>query len=509
MRSVRNETASCRPRFREPLLHTFATFILITVTACLSIYQPKIAFCNDFRSVPNIVLLLVDDMGWPDLGCYGNRFNETPTIDRLCAEGMKLTDFYAATPVCSSTRCTIQAGQYSARVGITDFIPGHYRPFEKLIVPPIETALPRSIKTPGDQLKAAGYATAYFGKWHLGPEPQRGPETCGYDVTARTLGTPFRAWREARPPGPKRIDLLTDATLWFIRAHQEQPFFVTLSHYAVHIPLEASAAAIEKFRAKPKPAAGVVNPVYAAMIADLDRSVGRIVALLDALSLDQKTLVIFTSDNGGLRQIYTGAGELVSTNAPLRDEKGTLYEGGIRVPMIVRWPGVVPAGTVCHVPATTVDLLPTLCDLATAPLPEQPIDGLSLTPLLRDPNASLGREAVYFHYPHYHHSRPAGAIRKGNWKLIEYFDGSPFELYDLEHDLSETTNLAATFPEKVERLGRMLADWRVAVGARMPKPNPEYAAAKAGQWWNRRLNKPLDVKAMAEHYKSRQGRPAP
>ena len=233
------------------------------------------------------MLILIDDMGWPDLSCYGNQFNETPTIDRLCAEGMKFTDFYAATPVCSSTRCTIQSGQYSARVGITDFIPGHCRPFEKLIVPPIENALPRSIKTPGDQLKAAGYATGYFGKWHLGPEPRRGPETCGYDVTAGTLGPAFQAWRGTRPAGPKRIDLLTDQTIWFIREHKDQPFFVTLSHHAVHIPLEASAAAIEKFAAKPKPATGVNNPVYAAMIEDLDRSVGRILTLLDALALDQ------------------------------------------------------------------------------------------------------------------------------------------------------------------------------------------------------------------------------
>lgn len=483
---------------------TMALCALLGILCVLGFNASTQGAPNSLGKQPNIVFILIDDMGWPDPACYGNHFNETPTIDKLCSQGMKFTDFYAATPVCSSTRCTIQSGQYSARVGITDFIPGHYRPFEKLIVPPIENELPLTIKTPGDQLKAAGYATGYFGKWHLGPEPKRGPETCGYDVTARSLGPGFRQWRQMQQPGPKRIDLLTDATLWFIQQNKDRPFFVTLSHFAVHIPLEARQQTIAKYTKKPKPDSDVHNPVYAAMTEDLDRSIQRILDELDKLQLADNTVVVFTSDNGGLRKIYTGVGEEVSSNAPLRDEKGTLYEGGIRVPMIVRWPGVVTPGSVCHVPTTTADLLPTFCEIAKASLPQQPIDGLSLVPLFRETVANLDRKSIYFHYPHYHHSRPAGAMRMGDWKLIEFFDGSPLELYNLREDLGETTNRAQQQTDLARKMQAELAKWREAVGARMPTPNPKYDPARANEWWNRKTNTPLDVKAMAERYKSQQ-----
>ena len=488
-------------RFVAP---SICVVVLVSTAAAVSPAVEKAA-----PKKPNIVFLLIDDMGWPDLACYGHPLHETPEIDRLRAQGMKFTDFYAATPVCSSTRCTIQSGQYAARVGITDFIPGHWRPFEKLIVPPIENALPDDIKTPGDALGAAGYVTGYFGKWHLGPDATHGPDKRGYDVTARTLPKEFRAWRKARDPGPKRIDLLTDQTLWFIEQNKDRPFFVTLSHYAVHIPLEATPEAVEKYREKPKPPEGVNNPVYAAMTENLDASIGRILARLDALNLADNTMVVFTSDNGGLGKIYTGIGEVVSTNAPLRDEKGSLYEGGIRVPLIVRWPGVVEPGSVCREPATTADLMPTFCEAAHAKLPDQPIDGLSLVPLLKNADARLDREAIYFHYPHYHHSRPAGAIRAGDLKLIEFFDGSPLELYNLKNDVGETTNLARKMPDQAKRLQQMLAAWRKSVGARMPKPNPKYDPNLAHQWWSRRNNKPLDLKAMAERYKTRAAKKQP
>ncbi|MFH1266085.1 MAG: sulfatase-like hydrolase/transferase, partial [Planctomycetota bacterium] len=242
------------------------TLALIVTAAVVSPGRARYGECAESAGAPNIVFLLIDDMGWPDLACYGHPFHETPHIDRLAAEGVKFTDFYAATPVCSSTRATIQSGQHAARVGITDFIPGHWRPFEKLVVPPIEEVLPASIRTPGDVLSAAGYATGYFGKWHLGPDNTHGPDQRGYQVTARTLGPEFQAWRKSKAPGPKQIDLLTDQTLWFIEQNQKRPFFVTLSHHAVHIPLEATADAIEKYEEKPKPAGGVNHPVYAAMI---------------------------------------------------------------------------------------------------------------------------------------------------------------------------------------------------------------------------------------------------
>ena len=457
---------------------------------------------------PNIVFVFIDDMGWPDVACYGHEFHETPVIDKLCADGMKFTDFYAATPVCSSTRSTVQSGQYSARTAITDFIPGHWRPFEKLIVPPIEHNLADGVKTPGDALKAAGYATGYFGKWHLGDERTHGPHVYGYDVTAQTMPKEFNQWRGKKDAGPKRMDLLTDQTIWFIEQNKDQPFFVTLSHHAVHIRLEATPETIAKYEKKEKPDHGVNNPVYAAMTENLDTSIGRILDKLDELGIADNTIVVFTSDNGGLRQIYTKVGELVSTNAPLRDEKGTVYEGGIRVPMIVRWPGVVKPGTVCQEPTTTADLLSTFCEMAGAKLPEQPIDGTSMVSLLKNPDSSLDREAIYFHYPHYHHSRPAGAIRMGDWKLIEFFDGSPLELYNLADDIGESKNLASEMPGKAKKMQAMLAEWRKETGARMPTPNPKYDPAHAAEWWNRRTNEPLDVEAMARHYESQKAKKA-
>ena len=457
---------------------------------------------------PNIVFILIDDMGWPDVTCYGHEFHETLVIDQLCADGMKFTDFYAATPVCSSTRSTIQTGQYSARTAITDFIPGHWRPFEKLIVPPIEHQLADGIKTPGAVLKAAGYATGYFGKWHVGEEKNHGPDAYGYEVTARTMPKEFKQQRKGKVPGPKQMDLLTDETLWFIEQNKDRPFFVTLSHYAVHIRLEARPETIEKYEKKEKPDHGVNNPVYAAMTENLDTCIGRVLDKLDELDLAENTIVVFTSDNGGLRQIYTKVGEIVSTNAPLRDEKGTVYEGGIRVPMIVRWPGTVKPGTVCHEPTTTADLLSTFCEMAGAKLPDQPIDGTSLVPLLKDSKSSLDRDAIYFHYPHYHHSRPAGAIRMGDWKLVEFFDGAPLELYNLADDIGESKNLASQMPEKAKEMQAKLAEWREETGARMPTPNPKYDPAHAAEWWNRRLNKPLDIEAMARHYESRKAKQA-
>jgi arylsulfatase A len=279
------------------------------------------------KAPPNIVFLVIDDMGWPDVACYGHEFHETPVVDQLCADGVKFTDFYAATPVCSSTRSTIQSGQYSSRTAVTDFIPGHWRPFEKLVVPAIEHNLAEGIKTPGDALKAAGYATGYFGKWHLGDEKTHGPHTCGYEVTAQTMPKEFQQWRKTKDAGPKRMDLLTDQTLWFIEQNKERPFFVTLSHHAVHIRLEATPETIEKYEKKEKPDHGVNHPVYAAMTENLDTSIGRILDRLDDLGLADNTIVVFTSDNGGLRKIYTGVGEVVSTNAPLRDEKGTNDNG--------------------------------------------------------------------------------------------------------------------------------------------------------------------------------------
>ncbi len=464
---------------------------------------------------PNILFILVDDMGWPDVACYGHAFHDTPNIDRLASQGVKFTDFYAATPVCSSTRSTIQTGQYSARTAITDFIPGHWRPFEKLVVPKIEHYLQPGIRTPGHVLKDAGYATGYFGKWHLGWGRDQQPDKWGYDVTTYQLGADFKKWqrehgRSANAPGPKKIDLLTDQTLYFIEQHKDRPWFVTLSHHSVHIRIEARPDTLKKYQEKKKPKEGVNNPAYAAMVEDLDGTVGRIMERLDELDLTKNTIVVFTSDNGGLRKIYTGVGEVVSTNSPLRDEKGTLYEGGIRVPMIVRWPGVVKPGSVCDEPTTTADLLPTFTTMGGGKPPKQPIDGADMTPLLKNAQANLPRDAIYFHYPHYHHSIPGGAIRAGNYKLIEWFGptsaDSRFELYDLSKDLGEQVDLASTMPRRVKQMRGMLAEWRQRVGARMPTPNAKHDPKRAHEWWSRRTQKPLDIEAMRKRYETQKNR---
>jgi len=421
---------------------------------------------------PNIVFILVDDMGWPDLGCYGNTFHETPNVDRLARQGMRFTDAYAACPVCSPTRASILSGQYPAHVGVTDFITGHWRPYEKLRVPKNRTQyLPLEITTLAEALKPAGYTSAMIGKWHLGGR-DHSPQKQGFDF-AQQGGT---------NQTDKRVTTYTNKALEFIEANKDKPFFLYLSHNTVHIPLEAPKALVDKYRRKPKPATGVNNPTYAAMVEHLDWSTGQVLAKLETLGLSDETIVVFFSDNGGLRQIYTGNGPIVSTNTPLRDEKGTLYEGGIREPLIVRWPGKVEPGSTCHTPVTSVDFYPTFLEIAGAAKPaEQPLDGQSLIPLLEQ-RGRFEPRAIYWHYPHYHHSVPAGAIRQGDWKLIEFFDDNHVELYNLTDDLGEKTDLAPSNPAKATELRDKLALWRRSINAAMPEMNPDFDLARRNEW---------------------------
>jgi len=426
---------------------------------------------------PNIVFFLIDDMGWPDVACYGSKFHETPNIDRLASEGMKFTDAYAACPVCSPTRASIMAGQYPARVGITDFIPGHWRPYEKLVVPENRLQLPLESVTIGEVFKGQGYSTCYIGKWHLGGKGYS-PDKQGFDKVV--LGV--------KNQNDKQVSGFTDQAIKFIQEKKQEPFFLYLSHHSVHIKLEAPEELVDKYKNKPKPATGVNNPTYAAMVEHLDTNIGRILKKLDDLDLAERTIVIFFSDNGGLHEAYggyTGKRQIVSTNAPLRDEKGTLYEGGVREPLIVRWPGVVKAGTTCSVPVTSVDFYPTFLEISGAGGDSnQVLDGENILPLLRQ-NGSLERDAIYWHYPHYHHSRPAGAIREGYYKLIEFFEDGQLELYNLKRDIGEKNNLAETMPKKAADLQRKLAKWRQSVGAKMPTPNPDYDPARANEWGRR------------------------
>jgi len=423
---------------------------------------------------PNLVFILIDDMGWTDVGCYGSKFHETPNIDRLASQGMKFTNAYAACPVCSPTRASILAGQYTARIGITDFIPGHQRPWEKLSVPQNLLQLPLEAVTIAEVLKEQGYTTAHIGKWHLGGQGYM-PDDQGFDKVVD----------RARNQKDKQVTAYTEQAIEFIEENRQQPFFLYLSHHTVHIPLEAPQELIDKYTSKPKPATGVNNPVYAAMVEHLDTSIGRIIEKLDELNLNDRTILIFFSDNGGLYQAYggyQGERQSVTTNAPLRDEKGTLYEGGIREPLIVRWPGVVKAGTTCIAPVTSVDFYPTFLDIAGAKGdPSHVLDGESILPLLRQ-TGKLKRDSIYWHYPHYHHSRPAGAIRQGHWKLIEFFEDGRLELYNLQKDIGEKKNLAGQMPEKASELQKKLAAWRKSVGAKMPTPNPNYDPDRANEW---------------------------
>lgn len=423
---------------------------------------------------PNVLFVLIDDMGWSDLGCYGCEFHETPNIDRLAGEAVRFTDAYAAGAVCSPTRASILAGQYPARVGITDFIPGHFRPWTKLRVPENRLQLPLESVTIADALKQQGYATGYIGKWHLGGGPDFAPQNQGFD-------TVFMGGRNRKD---KRVTAFTDAAVDFLDTNRDRPFFLFLSHHTVHIPLEAPQELVKKYRNKPRPPRGVNNPTYAAMVEHLDNSIGRLTRKLDDFDLTRRTVVIFFSDNGGLRKRFDGKGEIVTSNEPLRDEKGTLYEGGIRVPLIVSWPGRVKPG-ICSKPVTSIDFYPTITELAgTTCDPGHVLDGRSIVPLILQ-RGRFNRDAIFWHYPHYHHSTPAGAVRDGDWKLIEFFEDGTVELYNLKDDISEKKNLANQMPERASRLQRRLAAWRKSIGAKMPTPNPDYDPARADQWGQR------------------------
>jgi arylsulfatase A-like enzyme len=429
---------------------------------------------------PNFVFILIDDLGATDLGCAGSTFYETPNIDRLASRGMMFTNAYSACTVCSPTRASLLTGKYPARLHLTDWIPGSGRPKAKLKIPDWTQALPLEEHALPRALKTAGYVSASLGKWHLGNE-DHSPEKAGFDVNVGGThqGSPpsyFNPYKIRTITGGEKgeylTDRLTDEAVRFMRQNRDTPFFVYLPHYAVHNPLQGKPELVEKYKAKAKPDQVHRNPVYAAVIESVDQSVGRIAAALDELKISEKTVVIFTSDNGGLMSN--------TSNAPLRVGKGSAYEGGVRVPLIVSWPGKIAAGKTCDVPVITPDWYPTMLDLAgVKPLPLQIVDGASLVPLLRGKD-SLSREALYWHYPHYHPggATPYGAVRQGDWRLVEFFEDNRIELYNLKNDVGETKDLASEMPDKARELQRNLADWRASVGAQMPSPNPNYEPPK-------------------------------
>ena len=428
---------------------------------------------------PNIVVILADDLGWMDLHCQGNPLLDTPQLDRLAKQGMRFTDAYAAAPVCTPTRAAMMTGKSPARLAITNHAPGHRPGFvpkgQDLAEAETLTYLPLGEVTIAERLKNAGYATGFIGKWHLshrkgadanGPwEPQLRPEHQGFDLNIGGCdrgGPPsfFEPYGIPNIPPRRKGDYLperlADECISFLRTNQAKPFFLCWWDYSVHYPIQAPEQLIQKYRQRP----GVKDPAYAAMIEGMDTAIGRVLQELDFLGLATNTLVLFTSDNGSL-----------FGNEPLRANKGFLYEGGIRVPWIVRWPGIVKPGSTCSVPVISTDTYSTLLEAAgLQPVPEQAPDGESLLPLLRQ-TGSLQRKALYFHYPNYafhQRNRLGGAIREGDFKLIRNYDDDSLELYNLAADLGETRNLSATHPEMTQRLTAKLESWLKSSGARMP-----------------------------------------
>jgi len=452
---------------------------------------------------PNIVLIMADDLGGRDLPAYGNRFNETPNIDKLVSQGMRYHNAYAA-PVCSPTRASIQAGQYPARVGIFDFIPGHWRPYEEVTVPHHQVQhLPDKIVTIGNAMQSAGYTTGYFGKWHLGNNPEHLPHNRGYDKAYMYAGGGFYQPRfvpeYTSAEGARLSETLTSMGVDFIAENKENPFFLFISHYDVHVQLDADKDLVEKFLNKPKDPDYASNAVYAAMISHVDQSVGAVMEAIDEMGLADNTVFIFYSDNGGVdnrfdnvpllggdsKDVYPEGHPLryiATNNAPLRAGKGTLYEGGVRVPLIVRWPEKVEAGSTSEAIVSSVDFYPTFLDLGKGERPpDQVLDGYSMVPSLTENRFDPERE-VFTHYPVYHHEQPMSALRKGSWKIIENLVSGEFDLYNLRYDVNEMTDLKFSYPEKLAEMKSALKKWQMETKAQNPVPNPDFDPVKRYEW---------------------------
>lgn len=452
-------------------------FILLLVAITALWPQPAAA-----AAAPklNVIVILVDDLGAHDLGCTGSTYHRTPHLDQLARDGMKFTQAYAACTVCSPTRASLLTGQYPARLRITDWIAGHQRPHAKLRVPDWTRQLGTNVWNLAKSFRQAGYATASIGKWHLGDEASY-PDRQGFDlnVAGTHRGQPpsyFSPYQIPTLPDGPEGEFLTDReaaeACRFIEASRDRPFFLYLPHYAVHTPLMGKPAVVAKYEASADPSAGQRHPTYAALLESVDDAVGTIRAKLTALNLAERTVLIFTGDNGGLVLGRTPP----TSNAPLRSGKGSPYEGGTRVPLLIHWPGVTRPGSESAWPAITPDLTATVVELAGLTVPSgHPLDGRSLVPLLRG-RRPPGRGAIYWHYPHYHPggATPYGAVRRDGFKLIEYFEDGRLELFDLTNDPGETRNLAADQPRRARRLRTDLAEWRRRVAAQMPVPNPEH-----------------------------------
>ncbi len=521
----------------KPVRH----FLLLVAAA----FTFTLASANAAQRAPNVVLFLVDDLGWRDLGCYGSSFYETPNLDRFARENVRFTQAYAACHVCSPTRASIMTGQYPARLQLTDWLPGRKEfPFQRLKNATITQQLPFAVTTLPEVLKEQGYATGHFGKWHLGEDPS-GPLQHGFDVQIPRWNkgwpnagfhAPFGLDQLADKPGDYLTDRLTDEALHYIEQNKERPFFLYLSHFAVHDPIQGRADLVKKYQAKLQrsPAAQGApfilegnpdakdalsrteldaliktdaykghkvlphqtvkikqhqdNAQFAAMVESMDESFGRVIAKLEALGLSDNTIVIFISDNGGMSAANFGRPDRVvrptdldaayaTSNLPLRGAKGWLYEGGIRVPLMIKWPGRSQRGAVSSVPVISTDLYPSILEMIGVPArPSQHADGVSLAGLVRG-EKQLNRQAIYWHFPHYSNhgmQSPGAAIRSGDFKLLEYYENNSVQLFNLREDVSEQRDLSREQPELTQKLTAMLHEWRQNVSAAMMPPNPDF-----------------------------------
>lgn len=529
-------------------------YLLLGAVILVSLGALKIQRPNEKKKKPNVIIFLVDDFGWSDLSCYGSTFYETPNVDQLAKEGVRFTNAYAACHVCSPSRASLMTGKYPARINLTDWLPGRKDfPFQKLKNVDVNQHLPYEETTIAEALKANGYKTAIFGKWHLGEDPS-GPEAHGFDVHVPkgwekgwplTYYAPFRLEDYQGKDDEYLTDRLTNDALSYIESNRENPFFLYLAHFAVHDPIEGRKDLVEKYDRKldaqkePKGPAYILegnpdspdplsvdertsrlndkdysgysqlpdrtvkvkqrqdNSNFAAMVESMDASLGKVRAKLKELGIADNTIIIFLSDNGGMAAANFGHPQrkidpskldkaYSTSNLPLRGAKGWLYEGGIRVPMIVKWAGNKKPGSVCDVPVIHPDIYPTVLEMAGLPLlPKQHVDGKSIVPLLKG-KTTLDRDALYWHFPHYSNhgmQSPGGAIRYKNYKLIEYYENNTVQLFDLSKDIGELHDISKEDPATTNKLRDMLHQWRKDVGAKMMPPNPDYVAAKGAVGW--------------------------
>ncbi len=472
--------------------------IIGSAAACCA----TIGNCEAAPQHPNILFILVDDLGIKDLGCYGSSFYESPNIDALAASGVRFLNAFSTCPVCSPSRASIMTGKYPTRLGITDWIPGMKNRGKKLLAPKIPHQLPLEEVTIAEALKKGGYATGFFGKWHLGGEGFY-PNNQGFDVNVGGCewGSPHKGYYSPwhivtlkdGPKGEYLTDRIGDEAVKFLdqTAGKGKPFFLFLSFYAVHAPTQPckrflpkftkKAAALPKLSTKKesepegrgKTKLRQDNPAYATQVAVMDENVGKVLKKINELGLTDNTFVVFTSDNGGLATLKRLA---PTSNAPYRAGKGWCYDGGIRVPLIIKWPGVTKPGSKCSATVIGCDFYPTLLSVAGLPLmPKQHRDGVNLVPLLKGKTKKLDRDAIFWHYPHYHGSTwtPGGAMLKDGWKLVEFFEDGHVELYNTNNDIGEREELSKKYPEKVQEMLTELKKWQETTGAKMPTPNPD------------------------------------